>query len=539
MKTNKFILLIIIFFSGVLLGSCSLADSPEGNIPITLKFPTRAVDFDYDGDDIVSLRLIVFRAGQEKCIMNSIIYAAAGDYDFDLDVDPGNQVFGKKQLELPQGIYDFFLMANESEGVAIEDYGPKLEAVETRSDLADIKISNIDLGGSSEVGGYPSGKIILEKDIVPFPRSTYMRNVYVGNNVTNAPNDQVSIDGGRTWQSELPLDLKRISAKFNIGIRKLTGIAENTHEKDAFYITDIRVLHVPSFAYMISKVYDSDLYNTLVWYKWDGGDREPNDFFTVNNTGSFVYIPEGGEPQNYSMSNRADVIIPEYILQDPASTNLAIILEIRGDYYHYSEGQSTEGDLSTYAQYGDVEWIMPLNFGTEAQPDYQTKANKAYDILVTITQPAKFTFTPRVTILVSGWDQDNDGYYNAGNGNVSVSGSWSKGSPDVSDRLYVNADDYVEYTFRFEREDAGDRSIIHWKAVLTNPVDFQLLTTGGAATQGYARAGDTYKVRVSPRAVSNQENITKLYINIDDGAGGTIRLPLNAQDSYSIHQNPR
>lgn len=533
-KTYKKFLGFVILLSAILIGSCAKddIDNTGKNVPVTLEFISRSVEFDYDEDDITSLRLIVFRAGQEKCVMNNLIYVKDGGYDFDLDTNPSNDgVFGQKELELPQGIYDFFLMANESTGV--EDYAGKLTNVETRKQLYDITISNVDLGSSTEVGGYPSGKLILEEDVIPFPRSAYMKNVHIGNNVTNST-DMVSLDGGRTWQSELPLELTQIAAKFNIGIRKMTATDTDlsTHEKDAFYITDIRLLHIPSYAYMIPKVYDSELFNTLEWYKWDGGEREDNDYFTENNSGLFIYTPDGGETQRYSMSNREDVIIPEYLLSDPTNKNLGIVLELRGDYYHYVETESG-GD---YARYGDVQWMTPLNFGTADLPDYQTKSGNAYNILVTITQPAKFEFTPEITILVTGWDHDTDGYYNAGNENVSVSGNWSKGSFDGSGRGYVDMGDYVEYTFTFHRED-GDQSIIEWKAVLTNPADFQLLNDDGAATHGYARPGDTYKVRVSPKFLSNTENTTKLYINIDDGVGGTIRLPINQQDSYTIIQN--
>ena len=539
--TNKYTWAAVLVVSSMLAGSCvreGFGDSEP--VPVKLTLPTRLVDFgDYEEDDIVSLRLIIFRAGQEQCIMNELIYPS-GDFDPDTTTpqgDPdGTGIFGEKELSLPQGIYDFFLMANEAKEYA--DYGEKLIAVNTRRDLESIRVSEINVSGAEDVGGYPAGLILLEEDVVPFPRAVYRKNVYIGNNVTNDAANQVSLDGGQTWQSELPLTLQRISAKMNIGIRKQTSDTTDelgnplTSVNDVFYITDIRLLHVPSYAYLLSKEYDGTFYNSIEWYKWVPDDskpnrgREENDYFTENTT-------------TYARSNRRDVVIPEYLLGDSTDEERAIVLEVRGDYYRYKEGETVIGEIDTYESYGDVQWITPLNFGTATAPDYQTRINNAYDVLITITQPQNFTFTPYVTLLVSGWEQDTEGYYNTGNGNVYLSGYWTAGQPNGSGILYVDMGDYVEYTLTFNRTDPDDKSIIRWKAVLSNPVDFRLLTSGDAVTGGYARAGDQCKIRVSPTALSSRENTTELHINIDDGIGGIIKLPLNPHTTYSIHQNPR
>ena len=537
----KYVWATAVLVSSVFSGSCvreNLGDSEP--VPVKVTLPTRMVDFgDYEEDDIVSLRMIIFRTGQEKCIMNELIYPS-GDFNLDTttphDGSSDTGVFGEKELRLPQGIYDFFLMANETKEYT--DYGEKLMAVNTRSDLAAIRVSEINVSGAEDVGGYPAGRILLEEDVVPFPRAVYRKKIYIGNNVTNDAAKQVSLDEGQTWQSELPLTLQRVSAKMNIGIRKQTADTQDelgnplTSVNDVFYITDIRLLHVPSYAYLISRQYDGTFYNSIEWYKWVPNDekpnrgREDNDYFTENTT-------------TYARSNRKDVVVPEYLLSDPGDEGRAIILEIRGDYYRYKEGETVIGEIDTYESYGDVQWITPMNFGTVTTPDYQTRINNAYDVLVTITQPQNFTFTPHVTILVSGWEQDTEGYYNAGNGDVYLSGNWTAGQPNGSGILYVDMGDYLEYTFTFNRADPDDKSIIRWKAALSNPVDFQLLTTGGAATGGYARAGDQCKVRVSPTALSSRENTTELHIHIDDGTGGVIKLPLNPHAIYSIHQNPR
>lgn len=465
------------------------------------------------------------------------------DPDGTVEIPDGDDVVSvEHEIELlSQSVYDFFFAAN------MDGYYPAMDEIQTLADLKALQISKISpaTDPSASTPEYPEGELNFERWVNPFPRSNYIQNVWIIEDPATPGYGKVSYDGNNL-ETSFEVLVDRISPKINLSIRKMTGDKPGTNPEDRIYITDLRVLRVPNYAYMLSSPYTGSAFNTMVWYEWvpnpslPNNGKEDNDYFTENNNGNVggegvvTYNPPGGgDTQYYTRSNRTDVVMPEYIMADNTIEQNAIVLEIRGDYSVWLGGDD-------YAEYEDVWVLLPLYTGENSGGNkvYDFKRNNEYHFLITITGVANYEFQPEVTLVVSGWDNENDPNYNGGNANVSLSGNWTYGNGSDANDIYVNANSYVEYTFSFARS-GNDDSKVNWRAALTNPVDFKLLTTGGALSGGWASPGDEIKVRVAPTAASQEANITKLYINIDDGNGGTIKLALDPSDRYVIHQNPQ
>lgn len=503
-------------------------------VDISVKVPTRSVNWK-EGDGIDDIRIIIWEIGDGRVVHNEEYLPA----DFTPDATPGNNVYGTLQLTLAPDIYGILVFANQKE------YRAALAGVTSHNDLAALRVSQI-IGTGENVGDYPAGTIKPESKFFPFPRICHLPRVHVGNNMTTETNKQVSIDGGATWLENLPIALEYSSAKINISLRKMTGTGtDGSHVNDRFYITALRLLHVPNYAYMISAPYTGTEYNSMQWYQWKEGDaRDNNDYFIDNNNGDVSNAPgdpgyDSNLPETFSYqggiyirSNHRDIAIPEYIMADNTLVEQSVVLEVHADYEKWNpalnDGAGGYDDVLE-----DVWSIVPLYTDEIAGVrTYNMLRNKEYHVLLTLTQIENFNFTPQVTLLASDWDQSAEGNFNAGNENVSLTGSWVTGSPNSENEIYVGTNSTVAYKFAFQRP-GGDNSIIRWNAVLSNPVDFKLAGTTG----GYARPGDEITVEVGPVAASHVRNATKLYINIEDGVGGVIKLGLDRD--YTIYQTPQ
>jgi hypothetical protein len=503
-------------------------------LPVILRVPVRSVSFE-QGDNIQDIRIIYWRSGTDRILSNTL-YAAT---DFTLDTGGSAERYGTLELSIQPGLYDFMAVANE------KTLSAALAAATTVSELNAIKVSQVEPEGGAAIDGYPPGVIVEDRTLMPFTRVSLLRGVRIGN-VVDDSSGQISLDGGMTWGSELPFRLIRYSARINLYIRKMTGVgaaAGISNVNDRFFITALRLLHLPNNATLIPSAYTENAYNSMRWYEWDESEpREANDYFTLNNNGgvedpdgtsgvaTYTYMV-GEDKQIYVRSNRLDIMIPEYLPTDPYDAQSSMTLEIRGDYEPWDE------ESGSYPMVMENVWaIVPLPTGGDTDaPTYEINRNKDYHVMLTVGTARNYTFNPDVTIVVSDWDMDTEGYFNGGNANLSLSGSWSNATPDSEGKITLAEGAYAQYSFAFARG-TGDNSIIRWRASLTNPVDFKLTSDGGSVAEGYARAGDVCKVSVSPKVASDLQPHTKLYINVDDGAGGTISLPLNAADTYTIHQ---
>ncbi len=505
---------------------------------------TRADEPEIKPDGIDEVYMIVFDTDGNVVRRHTF----TNDPDGTVEIPGGSDVVSvEHEIELlSESVYDFFFAAN------MDGYYSALDQVQTVQDLKTIQISKISPASdpSSTVPEYPEGELNYEKWLNPFPRTTYVSGVWVIEDPVGSGYGKVSYDGNNL-ESSFEVFVDRIAPKINLSIRKMTGDKPGTYPEDRIYITDLRVLRVPNFAYMISSPYTGSAFNTMVWYEWVANPglpnegKEDNDYFTENNngnvggTGIYTYNPPGGgDTQYYTRSNRVDVVIPEYIMADNTIEQNAIVLEMRGDYEQWVPDGQGGGEYAP--AFEDVWTLLPLYTGENSGGTkvYDFKRNNEYHFLITITGVANYEFQPNVTLVVSGWDNENDPNYNGGNENVSLSGNWTFGNGSDTSDIYVNANSYVEYTFSFSRT-GSDNAKVNWRAALSNPVDFNLLTTGGALTGGWASPGDVIKVRVAPTAASSEANMTKLYINIGDGNGGTIKLALDPSDRYVIHQNPQ
>lgn len=529
----------------MLSGACTGDDKQgsgglEGPVTIPTTIDTRSVEWDYEGDGIQTIRIIYWKNGAQALMSNQLY----GPADFTQDGTAGNNIYGTKEFELFPGAYDFMVIANE------KAYGPDLAAASTFADLERIITSKINLE-SGEAGGYPAGTIIPESTMVPFTRYCYMKGVQIGNNMSGDPVNIVSTDGGATWQSGLTFKMTRLASRINISIRKMTGVGTTDSDvRDRFSITALRLLRVPNYAYMIPSVFTDNVFNSLLWYEYNPDAGEENDFFELNNNGgvedptgktTFTYdpYPGVGEKQIYVRSNRVNIVFPEYIMANNANWEAAVVLEVRGNYEQFDVDDVNGNGDDWLPTIEDVWTLIPLQTGgTVLNPTYDFLRNHDYHVMLTITKIANFSFVPHVTLAVSDWSTDGDAYINAGNANLSANGRWTAGAADGGGSLYVDENQYVEYTLSFSRS-GGDPSPVNWKAVLSNPVDFELITTGGAATQGYTRPGDEVKIRVAPRAPFTQLQSTKIYINVDDGAGGVKKLPIEPTDKYTIYKTPQ
>ena len=542
---GKFLMLCLPFILAV--AGCSRDEAAPGArkqddgapVKIGIKVDTRAVDAEYPGDEIGSIRLIYWKIDSETLLYNELLLPA----DFDEDTTPGNGIYATRELELYPGSYGFLAVSNP------KGYDAALGAATTVAQLKNIQTNKIaSESGSVPIDEFPPGVIVEEGTLVPFTRMAYLPAVRIGNYMTGETDKQVSTDGGSTWREDIPLALTRILSRINISVRKMTGTGSSvgiSHVKDRIYITGLRLLHVPNYSYMFPRAFDGTLYNSIKWYEFDrdNGVREPNDFFEDNNAPTYTppsgpavpnYEYPAGSGNYYVRSSRQNIVLPEYVMSDRFSERNAVLLEVRGDYEMWNE---TNNDWD--APIEDVWALIPIQTGdVGGNPVYDLQRNKDYHIMLTLTRMGNLNFKPEVVVSVSDWDKDNDGYFNGGNSNVSVTGYWSVGGANPSGELYVGMGQEIEYTFSFTRTD-NDQSLVSWKATLSNPVDFNLTSNGGAVTEGHARPGVEYKVRVTPSAASNTQKQTKLYINIDDGEGGVIRLPLNTADNYVIYQIPQ
>lgn len=526
-------------------GGCSLNEPGRGEdengdaVKFGVKVATRSVNWDswtdpdtqtvyMDGID--SIRVIAASSELRTILYNKILHPE----DFDTSSN-GEGVYGSSSIELRPGLYDFFVIAND------RSYSALLDAAVTMDDVLNMQISRVQAQGGGE-GLFPAEQIIYEWQSFPFPRSVYMPKVQVGRYSDLTVPDQIRLPGASDWTNVLPFELDRLSARINLSIRKMTvtDAVLGTHENDRVFIRSLRILRIPYYAYMNPKAYDGGNFHSVMWYEWDGVAIEDNDYLTTNNSAG---VPADGSFKNpndtnqvYTRSNRRNVVIPEYILGGNDTEDWAVMLEIRYDYEKWNEGLDDWED-----SFQNVYAVVPLvTYGTYANPEsYEFRRNNDYHVLLTITQIADFNYQPQVEIVAYGWDEAVHGYHNAGNSNVSVTGGrWTRGVPNPSDDLYVDANDYVEYAFEFSRSGTADKAVVKWKAALSNPVDFKTVTAGSAVTGGYARPGETVRVRVMPAAASSSQHSTQLYINIDDGVGGVIRLPLNPVKTYTIYQNP-
>lgn len=541
---NKFLILLAV--SAAILGGCvndeertSYQDDGDP-ILFDVTLPSKRLIAWDENDGIEEIRLIILAAYDGKIIHNEKLTLD----DFDLD-ETDSDIYGTHPLTLYPGMYDFLMVANEK-----EKYASRLANARTKSDLEAIKITEMNVADDDMSGDWPAGEIIYEDNVLPFTRAKYLSGVLIGNNMTLDKSKQVSLDGVN-WRSDLPIALERIAARINISLRKLTGVDDPAgHEDDRFFVSSMRLLHVPSYAYMLSSVFDGSQFCTLDWYKWipdeskENDGREDNDYLFLNNNGGVSNDPgsPGYDPaladtytidgRIYVNSNRRNVVLPEYIMSDPGSKERAVVLEIRGDY------QSWNSETGKYNDAFENVWgFVPIVTGSaDGNQTFSIKRNHDYHLLVTITQVSNFNFVPEITVVETEWSQDGEGHINiGGNGRVTLENAgWTRGNPDGSGNVAVEANGYVEYTFAFGRP-AGDQSVVRWKAALLNPVDFYV---DDSRSGGYALPGETIAVRVYSRGPVTETVSSKLYINIDDGLGGTIRMPLDAADSYTIVQNP-
>lgn len=514
-----------------------------GGVPVQfdITLPAlRSIVWEKENDGIDDIRLIILTSSDGKIIYNEKLLLS----DFDLDeTNPG--IYGTYPLELFPGMYDFLMVANEK-----EKYETRLKDAKNKNDLKAIKITELNIANNDMYGDWPAGEIIYEENVLPLTRAKYLSHVLIGNNMTSEKDKQISLDGV-TWVKDLPVSLERIAARMNISLRKMTGVYDSEgHEKDRFFVSSLRLLHVPNYAYMIPYNFDGNRFCTLNWYEWipdpskDNDGREDNDYLFLNNNGNISNDPgspdyDSNLPDTFTIggriyvaSNRRDIILPEYLMANPLREEDAVVLEIRGDY------QSWNKDKQEYNEaFANVWGFVPVATGAAGgNKTFDIKRNHDYHLLVSITQVNNFNFVPEITVIETEWSQDNEGSINiGGNGEITLdNGRWTHGNADAEGDVAVSAGNYVEYTFTFGRP-AGDVSIIKWKAALTNPVDFRV---DGSYSGGYAVPGETVAVRVYSQGSVQERVSSKLYINIDDGQGGTIKLPLNAADSYTIIQNP-
>lgn len=89
--------------------------------------------------------------------------------------------------------------------------------------------------------------------------------------------------------------------------------------------------------------------------------------------------------------------------------------------------------------------------------------------------------------------------------------------PTFEQKVFEAPNPSDEVTFRFKLMNPVEA---RWRVLLTNPINFEFVTTGGAVVSG--GVGQEYSFKVRPRALqSAQEHTTEIFVTVDD-----VEIPL-------------
>lgn len=491
-------------------------------VPVSLKVPTRA-EGDPAEDEIANVRVIIMRDNGD--VLYNDVYLPEQVRVEEGSDNPEITVDDTFTYSLYPNRYHFFVAVNFE-----KNYKEVMDAIRNWDDLKDVMITKVALEENNEGPGSANyGQIHPESDFFPFPRSGYVRNVWIRSEELARPEDPglISTDVGQTWKEKLEVDVNRTAARINIFIRKQTLEASDSVE-----ITGIRLLQVPLHAYLISRTYDETGsaseydFNTMIWYEQPAGG-ESNDWFTENS-------------DTYVASNRTNIIVPEYILRDKTNPDQAVLLEIRGNYYNQTNGLLLH-NMRSIVPIGSVLGGTDGNGVTVApeNADYNIYRNRSYDVKLTITKAQEYEFRPVISYSLAGWN-DAGGNVNVGGAVMYQAASWTNTTPDSDGIVWINYGEYVELQFILSREN-GNMSNIIWRASLSDVSNFDFDYSGGAVSEGVAQPGVPYKVRIKPKhpnAGITDMRTTLFYLVVDKGNGESIEIDMTGNYS-TVSENFR
>ena len=377
------------------------------------------------------------------------------------------QTDGKYKLDLKIGIFDFNIIANEPDRLT-----PILNSVRTQTELSSAIIQFGELPKTEDTFGTNETNIPAIKKITAGVRRV------PGKEKEENPPGEVTLDNGKTWSSDLQVELERLAAKLSLNLRK------NTPESnEVVSIKKVSISKVPTFSYLLPKSYSGTDFTSL------------NPF--INTTGLLFdkNIDDPDKDDNY-VTIFENLILPEYILADPKDKNNSVLIRIEATY-------NNEKNVSYY--------IRPKNSATE--DDFTLERNTHYIINGTITTDGELDYMPEVKYQVADWEDANTGITFAEESAIMFTGDWAdntsidKNNPN---NILVKEKEYVEFNFMLSHPEGAT-----WSATITNPIDFAFDYIGEGVSEG--RVGKNYKIRIKPRREDIHNTLkTEFYITVNN-----------------------
>lgn len=305
---------------------------------------------------------------------------------------------------------------------------------------------------------------------------------------------EASMDGGSTWTNTLPISLERLAAKITLALRKKTP-----NDLDKITIHTVAALRVPQYGYILPKVYDSPVSDSLLL------SNTPVQF--TNNTETYTQVVY-------------EYIVPEYISETPADKDKALCLKLKAGY-----NQKT------------VLYTIPVR-GSMNIEDYSLKRNTHYILKATLATEGEMLYLPEIKYQVADWtDAVIDSEFLEESA-ITFSRRWEAGTHLNGTTINVENNEYAEFYFTLSHPKGAS-----WAATLTNTIDFMFEETDGAVSAGVAREGHEYKIRIKPRRDTQQNGIkTEFYITVNNGTGNVeLNLPgesVGTKSRYTLVQIP-
>lgn len=384
-------------------------------------------------------------------------------------------------IKLPSGKYNFFIIGNEPGRLT-----PVLNGITRQSQLFGLEIRAGELPAvESPIGGSDTDTNIPIFGTV----AATVRPSAEGNG-----KGEVSVDNGATWSGTLDMTLQRLATKIFFSMRK------NTNDpNDKVTVRKIELVNVPAYGHLLAEAYGGTDYGTFsAWSNPSGYE------FSQNSATAISFF--------------SDLILPEYIMADPADMNMAAAIKVTAEY-----------------NYKEIQYHIPLR-GLDAA-DYSLRRNNHYMIIATIR---KAYYLPEISYQVGDWFDAVDDPNFIEEKSIQYESHWAAGtSVNTAQRTaFVEGNGCLEYSFTLNHPLSAT-----WAATITNPIDFMFDYSDGAVSSGKAMQGVEYKIRIKPRRETSLNNIkTEFFITVNTGLENVeLNLPAAGTGSgnrYTIIQIP-
>jgi len=388
---------------------------------------------------------------------------------------------GEYKLSVRTGLLNFYVILNEPAALT-----PKLSGIKHNSAIAALILNTADLPNDEPIDDSTTQTNL--------PAMGWAKAMIRATSETSGYGE-ASVDGGSTWSNAINMSLERMAAKITFALRK-----KSSSDSDVITINKVSLTHVPQYEYLLPKAYQSAEFDSPVLYNASGLQFSSN---TENYTEVF-----------------ADYIIPEYLPMNPANEETALCLKIEARYNQKN-----------------VVYHLPVrkDLGVE---EYSIQRNQHYIIKATMATEGETVYIPEVKYQVADWSENIIESEFLEESAITFSRHWGADTDLTDTDVRIENNSTADFYFTLSQP-----LNCSWTATLTNPIDFMFDLTDGAVSDGTAREGYEYKIRIKPRREIQLNGVkTEFYITVNNGAGNVeLNLPsepVGTKSRYTIIQTP-